>query len=102
MPNVINSKVPAVKFKRRSELAPKGINSEAPAKAKKNPREGISGDFHSQGISKLAPKGINSEVPAVNSYVVYNSDVDPSWRQKESIPRYQRENFAPTELESQI
>ena len=56
-PNGISSEVPAGKFQRRSELAPKGINYEAPAKAKRNPREGISGDFHSQVRSKLAPKG---------------------------------------------
>ena len=30
---------------------------DAPAKVKRNPREGISGDFHSQVRSKLAPKG---------------------------------------------
>ena len=56
-PNGINSKVPAGQFQRRSELAPKGINSKAPEKAKRNPREGISRDFHSQGRSELAPKG---------------------------------------------
>ena len=63
MPNRINSEVPSGKFQRRSELAPKGINSEVPEKSKRNPREEISGDFHSQGISELAPKGSNSEVP---------------------------------------
>ena len=56
-PSGINPEVPAGQFQRRSELAPKGINPEAPAKAKRNPREGISGDFHSQGRSELAPKG---------------------------------------------
>ena len=35
----------------------KGIHSEAPAKAKRNPREVISGDFHSKVRSELAPKG---------------------------------------------
>ena len=44
------------KFQQRSELEPKETNSEAPAKAKRNPREGISGDFHSQVRSELAPK----------------------------------------------
>ena len=56
-PNGINSEVPAVKFQRRFELAPEGIYSEAPAKAKRNPREGISRDFHSQVRSELALKG---------------------------------------------
>ena len=56
-PNGINSEVPAGKFQRRSKLAPKEINSKTPAKAKRNPREGISGDFHSQVQSELAPKG---------------------------------------------
>ena len=56
-PNGINLEVPAGKFQQIFELAPKGINSEAPAKTKRNPWEGISGDFHSQGISELAPKG---------------------------------------------
>ena len=88
--NGINSEVPAVQFQRRSELAPKGINCQAPAKAKRNPWEGISGDFIPKGnsswrqkevnskmlagqfirsvkflrISELAPKGNNYEVPA--------------------------------------
>ena len=53
-----------VKFQQRSELAPKGINYEAPAKAKRNPREGISGDRRSQRRYKRAPNGIISEVPA--------------------------------------
>ena len=32
--------------------------------AKRNPREGISGNPRFQGRSKLAPNGINPEVPA--------------------------------------
>ena len=44
-------------------MAPKIINYEAPAVAKRNPREAISKDFHSLGKSELAPKGGNSEVP---------------------------------------
>ena len=52
-----NYEVPLVRFQRRSELAPKGVNSKAPAKTKRDPREGISGDFHSQERSKLARKG---------------------------------------------
>ena len=63
-PKVINSEVSEVQFQRRSELAPKVINSEAPAKSNRNPQEGISRNFHSQGRSKLAPRGRNSEVPA--------------------------------------
>ena len=34
-----------------------------------------------------------------NYYVVYNYYVDLNWHQKELILRCQRENFAPTELE---
>ena len=56
-PNGISSEAPAGKFQRRSERAQKGSNSEAPAKAKRNPREGISFDFHSQVRSERAPKG---------------------------------------------
>ena len=88
-PNGINSEVPGGKFQQRFELAPKGINSKAPAKEKSKPQEGISGDFHSQGRSDLATKGGD------NFYIVYNFYVDTSWRQKEIIPKCQRENFAP-------
>ena len=63
-PNRINPEVPAEKFERRSKLEPKGINSEAPAKAKRNPQEVISRNFHSQGRSNLAPKVSNSKVQA--------------------------------------
>ena len=62
--NGINSEMPAGQFQRISELTLKGINSEAPAKAKMNPREGISGDFHSQGRFDLAPKGNKFQGPA--------------------------------------
>ena len=60
MPNGFNSEVPAGQFQRRFELEPKEINSEVPEKEKRNQREGISGDFHSQGRSELVSKGINS------------------------------------------
>ena len=59
----INSDVPAGQSQKRSELVPTGINYEVPEKAKRNPLEGISGNFQSQGKSELAPKGSNSEVP---------------------------------------
>ena len=49
---------------KRSKLAPKGVISEVPEKAKKNPQEGVSGNFQYQGRSELAPNGINSEVTA--------------------------------------
>ena len=39
------------------EEDPSRNNSEAPAKAKRNPRKGISFDFHAQVQSKQAPKG---------------------------------------------
>ena len=48
---------PQKHFQQNLELAPKGINSKAPEKANRNPREGTSGDFHPQVRSKLAPKG---------------------------------------------
>ena len=41
----INSEVPAGKFQRRSELAPKGINYEALAKVKRNPKKEFPGIF---------------------------------------------------------
>ena len=47
-------------FQQRSKQAPKEINSTAPAKAKSNPQEGISGDFHSQVRPERAPKGNKS------------------------------------------
>ena len=56
--------MPAGQFQRRYKLAPKGITYEVPAKAKRNPQEGISGNLQSQGRSKLAPKGSNYEVLA--------------------------------------
>ena len=55
--NGISSEAPGGKFPRRPERAPKWSNSEAPAKAKRNPREGISFNFHSQVRSERAPKG---------------------------------------------
>ena len=45
--------MPAGKFQQISELALKGINSEAPAKKKENPQEGISRGFHSRKGSSL-------------------------------------------------
>ena len=63
-PNEMNYKLSAGQFQWRSEMAQKVINSEAPAKAKRNPWEGISRDFHSQGRSELEPKGSNSESPS--------------------------------------
>ena len=86
-PNGFNSKVPSGQFQRRSKLAPKRINSEAPEKAKRNPWEGISGNFHSQGRSKLAPK--------VNKLWGASRTISTKWRQKEIIPKCQREIFVP-------
>ena len=75
--------VPGGKFQQRSELAPKKINYEASAKAKRNPREGISRDFYSQGRSNLAPKGSNSEVPAgqflCSVQFLRRSELAPKW-----------------------
>ena len=95
-PNGINFEVPVEKFQWRFKLAPKGINSEAPAKTKRNPWEGISRYFHSQGRFDLAPKG-NKFWGAwrINCYVVYNFHVDPSWRKKEITPKRRPENFVP-------
>ena len=65
-------------------------------KTRKNPQEGISGNCKYQKISELAPNGINSKVQQGNS------NRDPSWHQKELIPRCQQEHFAPTDFEIQI
>ena len=40
-----------------SNKYPSGSNSEAPAKAKRNPRKGISFESHAQVLSERAPKG---------------------------------------------
>ena len=56
--------MPAGQFQQISELAPDGINSKTSVKAKRNPQEGINGEFHFQWRSELAPNGSNSEVPA--------------------------------------
>ena len=56
-PNEISSETPVGKFQRRSDRAPKGSNANAPEKAKRNPREGISRDFQSQVRSERVPKG---------------------------------------------
>ena len=58
MPKGINSDVPAVQLQRRSELAPKGINPEALEKAKRNPREGISGNFIPKGYTSWRQKEV--------------------------------------------
>ena len=79
--------MPAGKFQRISELAPKGINSEAP--------EGISGIFIPKGDPSWRQKEVNSEGQRDNFYVVYNFYVDTIWCQKEIIPRYQRDIFSP-------
>ena len=64
--------MPEVKFQRRFELAPKVINSKTPEKAKRNPWEEISRDYHSQGRSDLAPKG--------NTFWGASRTMSPKWK----------------------
>ena len=91
-----NSQVPAGQLQRRSDLAPKWINSEVPAKAKRDPQEGISGNCQSQGRSELVPKGSNSEVPA--GQLQQRSELAPKGINSEVT----QENVLPMEFDIQI
>ena len=57
-------KVSVGKFQQRYELAPKGMNSEAPAKANRNPLKESSGIFTPKKDPSCRRKEINSEVSA--------------------------------------
>ena len=81
-PKVINSKVPAVQFQLISELAPKGINYEAPEKEKRNPENESPGIFILKGDPSWRQKEVIPRCQRDNSYVVYNYYVDPSWHEK--------------------
>ena len=94
--------MPAGQFQQRSELVPKGIYSEAPEKAKRNPREGISGNFHSQRISKLAPKGSNFEVPAEKFLCSLQFLHRSELASKVSNSKVPAGEFLPTDFEIQI
>ena len=71
----------------------KGFEYSSPRMTCSSPRK----EKHSkpqQGKSKRNPQ---EESPGIS-----NPREDPSWRQKEVIPRCQRENFVPTKFEIQI
>ena len=63
-PKGINSEVPARQFQQRIELAPKGINFEVPVKVKGIIEKESTRMSNPNRRSEFAPKGSNSEVPA--------------------------------------
>ena len=52
--------------------------------------------------SSRPQQGKTKRNPSEESTGISNPKEDPSWHQKEVIPRCQRDNFAPTNFEIQI
>ena len=79
-----------------------GAKNKTPAKAKRNLQEIIAGFFIPKGDPSWSQKEVIPRCQRDNFYVVYNFYVDPSWSQKELTLRCQQENSAPTEFKIQM